>query len=115
MLRPVSDRDDVIRPEPLESPPGPAEGAASTTLPPPPGPPPRRTRTGLIIAIVAAVVVVMVGLGVFAATRPGGDTGSTVGASGSPASDTSGLPPSIGGSPLLEGDIADAFKNLMDA
>jgi hypothetical protein len=25
------------------------------------------------------------------------------------------LPPSIGGSPLLQGDVADAFKNLMDA
>ena len=59
------------------------------------------------------VVVVLVGIGLFAAARTRGDTSSAAGASG--ATDTSGLPPSIGGSPLLEGDIADAFKNLMDA
>jgi hypothetical protein len=64
-------------------------------------------RTGVIVAIVAGVLA----LGVVAfAVVQSRDNNS---ASGS--TDTGGLPPTIGGHPLHEGDVADAFKNLMDA
>jgi hypothetical protein len=67
-------------------------------------------RTGVIVAIVAGVLAL--GVVAFAVVQSRDNNGST-GASGS--TDTGGLPPSIGGQPLLEGDVADAFKNLMDA